>query len=93
MSDRQTKALDLGHDVYVRFTACEHGARTGALVAFGKFDRPGTCEGHVSWCAKCDHSPTWTIELIDPLTISPSVACGRHPEHHGFIRKGRWVPA
>jgi hypothetical protein len=33
----------------------------------------------------------WTIESLDPLTVSPSVLCSCGD--HGFIREGRWVPA
>ena len=35
--------------------------------------------------------PKWTIESLDPLTISPSLLC--QCGDHGFIRDGRWVPA
>jgi hypothetical protein len=34
----------------------------------------------------------WTVESLEPLTVSPSVlclTCGLH----GFIRNGQWVPA
>lgn len=34
----------------------------------------------------------WTIESMQPLTLSPSLAC-RVCGDHGFIREGRWVPA
>jgi hypothetical protein len=33
----------------------------------------------------------WTVESLDPLTISPSLLCGSCGDH-GFIRDGRWVP-
>ena len=36
--------------------------------------------------------PYWTVESLDPLTISPSLLC-RLCGDHGFIRGGRWVPA
>jgi hypothetical protein len=36
--------------------------------------------------------PVWTVESLDPLTISPSLLC-RGCGDHGFIREGRWVPA
>lgn len=35
--------------------------------------------------------PYWTVESLDPLTISPSVLCDCGD--HGFIRNGRWVVA
>ena len=34
----------------------------------------------------------WTIDSMQPLTLSPSLAC-RVCGDHGFIREGRWVPA
>lgn len=34
----------------------------------------------------------WTLEKLEPLTLSPSLLC-RQCGHHGFIRDGRWVPA
>ncbi len=36
--------------------------------------------------------PYWTVESLDPLTISPSLLCLTCGDH-GFIRDGRWVPA
>ena len=38
------------------------------------------------------HGARWTVESLDPLTISPSVLC-RSCGLHGFIRDGRWIPA
>ena len=35
--------------------------------------------------------PTWVVESLDPLTLSPSVLCNCGV--HGFIRAGRWVNA
>jgi len=34
------------------------------------------------------NNAVWTIESVDPLTISPSVLCGCG--FHGFIRNGKW---
>lgn len=34
----------------------------------------------------------WTVESLDPLTISPSLLCQLCGDH-GFIRQGRWIPA
>lgn len=34
----------------------------------------------------------WQVESMDPLTLSPSLLCGRCGDH-GFVRAGRWVPA
>lgn len=41
----------------------------------------------------------WTLVSEEPLHLEPSIQTyayveGEHvPEHHGFIREGRWVPA
>lgn len=34
----------------------------------------------------------WQVESMEPLTLSPSLLCGRCGDH-GFIRGGTWVPA
>lgn len=38
--------------------------------------------------------PTWTVESLDPLTVSPSILSDRGggDSVHGHIRDGRWVP-
>jgi hypothetical protein len=40
--------------------------------------------------------PKWTVESLDPLTLSPSILCTTSKGGcglHGFIRDGKWVPA
>ncbi len=34
----------------------------------------------------------WTLLVREPLTLSPSLLC-QLCKHHGFIERGRWVPA
>jgi hypothetical protein len=34
----------------------------------------------------------WKVESWEPLTLSPSLLC-RECGDHGFVRKGKWVPA
>jgi hypothetical protein len=34
----------------------------------------------------------WTLVSEHPLTLSPSLRCGRCPSH-GYIRDGRWIEA
>jgi hypothetical protein len=43
--------------------------------------------------ATADHPPDrkWQVESWEPLTLSPSLACGCGD--HGFVRDGRWVRA
>ena len=50
---------------------------------------PGWCVGGFFY--RGNHTPLWTLENKDPLTLSPSILCGCG--HHGFIREGKWVQA
>jgi hypothetical protein len=50
----------------------------------------GDCEGAVPFWS-LDGRPTWHVNMLDPLDISPSVLCTEH-NWHGHIRQGRWVP-
>ena len=60
-----------------------------AIVAF-----PGGCEGVIHWWKRPQDDETlWTLYSLDPLHVEPSVQCTLHPEHHGFIRNGRWEQA
>jgi len=52
------------------------------------------CGGWVGFKNVQGSHPESKHELVqvEPLTIAPSLRCGRCPSH-GFIRTGRWVPA
>lgn len=71
--------------------------RAGALI-WHKSPKDGSqCTGAVNFdlpearhLAPADHR--WTVESWEPLTLSPSVLCGRCGDH-GFIRGGKWVRA
>jgi hypothetical protein len=65
---------------------------SGAIVRFdSSTDKP--CDGAITWCPECSGA-TWKLVSLNPLTLSPSIACREHPvEHHGFIREGKWVKA
>jgi len=83
--------LDLGSGVSIQFHTCSHSENrewTGGIVKF--HDQEPSCDGAISWCEKCS-GQTWQLISLDPLEISPSVACRTHPHHHGFIRQGKWV--
>ncbi len=54
---------------------------TGSLA----FDTPNNHAHH-------DTGPFWTVESLEPLTLSPSVLCSVCG-HHGWIRGGVWVSA
>jgi hypothetical protein len=49
------------------------------------------CEGYVPFAdTGQDGRPCWTVESLNPLTLSPSLQCTVCPSH-GWIREGRWV--
>lgn len=91
--------FDIGHDVTIlpTFYAGElAGINEGHLTSDGR-----SCGGWVAFAGTAwaqgfaddgVQITTWTVEQLDPLTISPSVLC-RACGNHGFIRDGRWVPA
>lgn len=88
---RMGDVLELACDVTARYLGCRHGERTHLIVGFGAEGEPGYCEGIVSLCAECEPAEHWTVEQADPLTVSPSIACTEHSQHHGWIREGKWV--
>lgn len=54
----------------------------------------GECSGAVTFelpVSAAEAGPKWEVVKLDPLTLSPSLAC--HCGDHGFIREGRWVAA
>lgn len=51
------------------------------------------CSGFVQFAKGPEReSGEWTVERLDPLTLSPSIKCKDCGEH-GHIRQGAWVPA
>lgn len=87
MSERQDVAWrDIGEGVEIELRyigARLHGIAYRHPVPYAA---TGRCEGYI------DFGPDgWTIESLDPLTVSPSLLC-RGCGHHGFIRDGKWVP-
>lgn len=50
-----------------------------------------TLDGEVQRRVEPNRTNRWTVESLDPLTLSPSVLCSCGD--HGFIRDGRWVRA
>lgn len=87
--------LDLGHGVVVRFTSWGGHDPVGLIETHRRpdgapcsasvlFDLPGVAEAHPG-------RAVWTVETLDPLTLTPSLRCPRC-RHHGWITGGRWVP-
>jgi hypothetical protein len=50
------------------------------------------CRGSVPFEGNPHHDTHWRVEQAEPLTLSPSILCGRCGEH-GWIRDGKWVSA
>lgn len=88
-------AVDLGCDTFYspvyrdgdwvaihEWHRCRSGGYQAGFIAFTDRVKP-------DWWAG---GPTWEVGSLDPLTLSPSLAC-TNCAHHGFIRDGRWVPA
>jgi len=49
--------------------------------------------GHIAtWDGSQGPNRTWTLVLLDPLHIEPSLLC-RVCGDHGFVRNGRWQSA
>lgn len=86
--------IDIGHGVHIKFTVRgDHDEVCGIYESHECLDGEGM--GAVTFdvpAAEGLPGPRWTVEQLDPLTISPSVLCGTCG-NHGFIREGRWVPA
>lgn len=65
---------------------------------YGRYRERGWCSSHVMFDLPNIErvigptSPRWTVEVWEPLTISPSVRCLICGDH-GHVRGGRWVPA
>lgn len=69
----------VGATIYHRTDKTESGMCTG----FVYFDTPEIARIFTNAAA------LWQVPSWDPLTLSPSVLCGRCGDH-GFVRAGRW---
>ncbi len=71
---------------------CEHA--TG-LIEHTKPDGVTPCMGGIIPDTAPEHliggRPTWHVESLEPLTLSPSILC--KCGDHGFIRNGQWIKA
>ena len=91
--------IELGDDHNIEFTTYKDDRYAGAIVTH-KTTAGAPCEswiairGH-SWSAEFEGGlphASWELEAIEPVTLSPSLAC-RACGDHGFIRGGKWVKA
>lgn len=95
MSER----IDLGNGHVAEWEEHNGDPRAGLYHYHPCGDRAGACAG---WITIADGAwerefavgeiPTWTIEALEPLTLSPSLLC-RSCGSHGFIQSGKWVKA
>lgn len=90
-------AVSLGHDTY--WSKVFRGDEWVGLHEWHK--EPGSAfysAGYIAFTGRptpewwSPSAPAWEVVSEDPLTLSPSLACGTCP-HHGWIRDGIWVPA
>lgn len=95
--------ISVGSDVFYKLHTCSHKnpESSGALIRFGGtledeggYDRDDICVVGISWCSEC-RGPTWELKSLEPFHVEPSIltTCHNHPEHHGFIREGKWINA
>lgn len=88
--------VPLGYGVHLVYTVV--GAhRPGGLIEYHR--TPDGRECGVSVLFDLDgvrnafpDRPVWTVQSLEPLTLTPSILC-RRCGHHGWIKDGRWRPA
>ena len=96
MSDTNP-VIDLGDSHTLQWSRYKDDAHAGATVAHKKPDG-SDCAGFISiaggqWAKEFESGiATWTLESVDPVTLSPSLLCVNCGDH-GFVRQGKWVRA
>jgi hypothetical protein len=89
------RQLDIGHDHVLTLITPEGGSRPVSADVAHLTPDGKPCTGWIPFDVPAHErlSPErkWQVESWDPLTLSPSLACGCGD--HGFVREGRWVPA
>lgn len=95
--------IDLGHGHTVRIQGWHHGFDDiPDTDVYGLHDEHTTPDGRrcvgfipfdnpTSRASGVDAEHRWTLESLDPLTVSPSLLCVCGD--HGFITGGKWIPA
>jgi hypothetical protein len=80
---------DIGHDVQIEVRHVGDELH-GVAYMHKRPDTGAQCEGWAD--CKPVWKDGWDVVSLEPLTLSPSLAC-RACGHHGFIRDGKWTPA
>jgi hypothetical protein len=88
--------LDIGHGVQIVYTSFGAHDPCG-LIEYHRTSDGRECAGAVLFDLDgvreaFPERAVWTVEQLEPLTLSPSVLC-RRCGNHGWIRDGRWQPA
>jgi hypothetical protein len=99
-----SKRIELGDGHWMTWFVPYSGPeeRIGVIVWHPARPEDARCaEMHDGWCGGAVHFDVpanagysrdkWQVQSLDPLTISPSLAC--HCGDHGFITAGKWVAA
>lgn len=90
---RREGGTDIGHGVTI--FATEYDGQIVGIVEEHSGKDGARCSGYVKLRGRPpdpEGRPSWIVESVEPLTLSPSVLCTTCG-HHGFIRDGKWVPA
>lgn len=98
-TDTDVQMHDLGHDMWWTKVMDADGNWIGILewhecIASQNHTDSGLSAGGVNFenAPESVRGARWHKSSDDPLTITPSILC-RTCGLHGFITKGRWVPA
>lgn len=95
------RSLDLGNGWSCRFYT-EHGVvgTTGLIIVGpaapqckykGMMGEENMCGGGVPFENSRTSKPKWKVVSWDPLTLTPSIACGCNGQH-GYITNGKYIP-
>lgn len=92
----QSAWIDIGYNHAYCFREFEGDLH--ALIVYSHLRPDGSyCEGHVTpsgsaWAKDMTTLETWDVQSFEPLSMTPSLLC-RACKDHGFITRGKWVPA
>lgn len=82
---------DIGHGVSIERRYLD--GKLDGIAYWHPDGKGGICGGERGAWIPFEKAPHgWQLESERPLTLSPSLLCPI-TGHHGFIRKGCWVPA
>lgn len=68
------------------------GTVYGFIETHPRPDNGQPCEGGIALRTAEVKHPSWVVESVDPITLSPSILC-KGCGTHGFVTDGKWVTA